>query len=772
MEVYVNNKIKNVWNRMAGLTVGRLLKYVLWVFGGLVLLMFTGFALYVLLPAHSIPEYEPVDEYVYLDQGWGTARDSEPRQTYYYTPQGTSMPQGAVDTALRYDWFIHLEMPFSEKRLAAPEHMRAYRFIVDPAPSAANPDQLPLGFTRHFDDETGEYVLDITCAACHSGQLNYTRGETRYAIRIDGGQAMHAFTAMGRGNFAPTLVASMVATYFNPVKFNRFARKVLGERYPQGKSALRREFWPTLQAFARIGQNNPFRHLYATQGGFGRVDALGRIANTVFGDHLTSANYHKAEAPVSYPYVWNIWKFDWVQYTASVKQPLARNVGEALGVGAVIKMLNADGQPIPPEQRYDSSVRIADLIRIEQTLQRLKPPKWPESIFDPIDHDKAARGAGLFQTYCQGCHGPHTASGPYQQAQAPGKPDPSLEWIIKVIPVEEIGTDPTEATGFIERRYDLSPAGITNQEIRALLEPLLIRNLSRDFKYRLATVIEMRRQQGLDAGELSAMLATYPDPNEDRVPSLPHPEMAAAAAETRRLTTAPVPEAAPSGSYRCGLDCQTQWLLWDALGAEQAGTRQLDALDITRVTEGEGLNIIGLMIKDKFYRDNGISYADQQCIEGFGTLDLPQQIAGYKPRPLAGVWATPPFLHNGSVPNLYQMLVPPEQRDTRFFVGRREFDAVNVGYVTTPRDSGERDGFWLDTTIKGNYNSGHAFAATQEQWQKFKADHKANPLPPGVIGPELSEEERWALVEYLKIHRDLPETPADYRPPLCGPWNS
>ena len=94
------------------------------------------------------------------------------------------------------------------------------------------------------------------------------------------------------------------------------------------------------------------------------------------------------------------------------------------------------------------------------------------------------------------------------------------------------------------------------------------------------------------------------------------------------------------------------------------------------------------------------------CYEGFGTLDLPQVIDGYKPRPLEGVWATPPFLHNGSVPNLYEMLSPVEERSKKFFVGRREFDPVKVGYVTKPMD-GSSSGFWLDTTIPGNRNTGH-----------------------------------------------------------------
>ena len=36
-----------------------------------------------------------------------------------------------------------------------------------------------------------------------------------------------------------------------------------------------------------------------------------------------------------------------------------------------------------------------------------------------------------------------------------------------------------------------------------------------------------------------------------------------------------------------------------------------------------------------------------------------------------------------------------------------------------------------------------------------------------MIGPEFTDDERFAIVEYLKIHRDLPETPAGYQPPEC-----
>ncbi len=54
----------------------------------------------------------------------------------------------------------------------------------------------------------------------------------------------------------------------------------------------------------------------------------------------------------------------------------------------------------------------------------------------------------------------------------------------------------------------------------------------------------------------------------------------------------------------------------------------------------------------------------------------------YKARPLNGIWATPPYLHNGSVPNLYALLSPVAERPKRFYLGNREYDPVNVGYST------------------------------------------------------------------------------------------
>ena len=80
---------------------------------------------------------------------------------------------------------------------------------------------------------------------------------------------------------------------------------------------------------------------------------------------------------------------------------------------------------------------------------------------------------------------------------------------------------------------------------------------------------------------------------------------------------------------------------------------------------------------------------------------------GYLARPLKGIWATAPYLHNGSVATLDDLLKPASQRLAKFPVGQREFDPVRVGYVTEVSEPQ-----WVfDTTIPGNENVGHEFGA-------------------------------------------------------------
>jgi hypothetical protein len=114
----------------------------------------------------------------------------------------------------------------------------------------------------------------------------------------------------------------------------------------------------------------------------------------------------------------------------------------------------------------------------------------------------------------------------------------------------------------------------------------------------------------------------------------------------------------------------------------------------------------------------------------------------YKAAPRDGVWATPPFMHNGSVPNLYEMLLPARERTKKFCYGR-EFDPVKVGFETSCKPGA----FEVDTALRGNSNGGHSF--------------EGGPRGRGVIGPLFTDDQRWALVEYLK---SIPEEPGRVTP--------
>ncbi|WP_246589868.1 di-heme-cytochrome C peroxidase [Marinobacterium ramblicola] len=708
------------------------------------------FAFFVNSSKERVPGFEQVDEYRYLNSGWKAAS----REAYYHTPQGTSLPQGAGDAAVRYNWFLNLEQPLSTERFADPRFLLRFKFLDDPS----HPDDLPVGFAKRYSASLGEELLDISCAACHTGELHYNKEGKRFGLRIDGGQAMHAFTDLQRGSFGPMLISALAETWANPLKFNRFADRVLADG--GSKVKLHRQLGDTLEAFLNIRQNNPLAHLYPTREGFGRTDALGRIANTLFGEHLTDANLQRSSAPVSYPYLWNMWKFNWVQYNGSVAQPLARNVGEALGVGADIQLINAEGAPLPADQRFRTSVNIPGLEKIERALQQLPPPNWPEDIFGRIDRTRAAQGEQLFQNHCVECHGPHRSSRARQMAEAPLKVGPEDHWLIEVIGIDHVGTDPTEAQSFLNRTYDLSATGITKAQVKELIDPLLQKKLARDMLMRLQ---ELSIDQSLSEEArvaFTALADEFPPPDQLAEQGFePSPETRIKQALNYLGLKPDTQLSAAYDAYpqlSCDTQCQVNALWYDMDHAQQAYTKLLASIDPANISEGLGLNLIGLLLKQRYYEDNNLTEAQQSCLEGFGALDLPQQILGYKPRPLAGVWATPPFLHNGSVPSIYQMLLPAAERDTTFFVGPRDYDPVHLGYVTSQPPGGEFDGFWFNTALTGNHNTGHSFAASPRQWQAYRNDPSANPLPSGVIGPELSDEQRFALLEYLKIHRDNP----------------
>lgn len=79
---------------------------------------------------------------------------------------------------------------------------------------------------------------------------------------------------------------------------------------------------------------------------------------------------------------------------------------------------------------------------------------------------------------------------------------------------------------------------------------------------------------------------------------------------------------------------------------------------------------------------------------------------GYANMPLDGLWLRAPYLHNGSVPSLQDLLEPSSKRPARFYRGLDIYDPVKVGFANVAEANG-RKAFLYDTTKPGNSNAGH-----------------------------------------------------------------
>jgi hypothetical protein len=613
-------------------------------------------------PARHVPSVPEVQDYVYLDQGWGKTRDAALRQAYYYTPQGTSIKN------LRYDWLVHLEMPWGKKRLADPAHLRSYGFIVDPERTAANPDQLPVGFAKRFDPELGDDLLDISARPAITGQLRSTARASgpRSASTEDRPATRSPPQARPLRAHAH---ASLASTYLNPFKSGSLRAQGAGrERLRAWEDRLYDDLGEVLGAFVQQGWKEQSRHLYPVEEGFGRTDALARIGNTVFADELDGANDVVGNAPVSYPYLWNIWKFDWVQYNASVSQPMARNMGESFGVGARLHLLDRFGGPLPVAERFHVGAGREPPPHRDDPAA-LQPPQWPEDA-GSVDRVKAERGRALVRAALPSLPWPVRAAGGREGLPGPLRADADPLWKMTIVPITEVGTI-TAAANFA------LPHGRPDTD-----RP---RAGGGQWPWRSPCSAEARRRSPSSTRGSRALAKDDPAAQSSRRPRGTRRAHRARRRRDRGRQDGPGPAAGP--------------------GPQLPGTDRARAL---------------------LRRSRIHARAARACLDGFGSLDLPEIQPAYKARPLAGVWATGPFLHNGAVPTVYQMLSPQDERDTRFFVSPGSFDPVNVGVDKKARG----DGFWLDTRLPGNANVGHEFRAG---YVPGKTD--ADDPQYGVIGP-------------------------------------
>jgi len=541
-----------------------------------------------------------------LDQGW---TDQE-KEAFWFTPQGSWL--------VPYRWFLELEEPGGTGRFRDDAHLERLGYLTAEA-SAANPDGLPIGFVKDRGRQDGHEMLGFTCAACHTSRIELD-GK---AVQVEGGPTLSDFQAL-----LDDLVAALEATTADQQQFQRFAANVVGTTSGDKADALRRDVAGFTAKLAERKKRNDPPHPY----GRGRVDALGNILNEVLvADLGVAENQRPADAPVSYPVMWDAHQQDFVQWNGSAPNqgpgPLLRNIGEVLGVFGHMEFTPRRGRlPIYRNATPD----VENLKKIEALVEKLESPLWPDS-FPAVDREKAEAGRSLFARECESCHPPVRRA------------DPNRRIKVTMVAAAQVGTDPVAADNFIGRE---ARTGVLKGT------PVFVDPLQSFGDTAPAGFVLRNAVFGVQLGKFS-----WP---------LPHPH----------------PIAIPSGGV--GKLLEKDWLAF-----EQKLKDQKTAIE----------TLVG----------------------------KPPQLttAMYKARPLNGVWASSPYLHNGSVPTLWELLKRPADRRKSFHVGTRKYDPVEVGFQDLPSD-GAASYFRFDTSVRGNSNAGHPY------------------------GTQLEDDQKRQLVEYLK----------------------
>jgi hypothetical protein len=353
---------------------------------------------------------------------------------YHFTDQGTRLIPAAWLDAL---------VDANGKRVMDRESLSQLGFLFeDVKDEARNPYGWPIGFTVSDPKTTGGIpIAGLTCAACHTGQIEY-KGT---AVRIEGGQSM-----IDLAGFAENIIGAITALARDPARIAQFRAAAIKAEYPSDR--IDEDLKAVVEGFKTLGGGPSFYELHTVAAGRGRYDAVQGIANQVFGGALgVRSNSQPLDAPVNYPQLWDIWRLSWLQFNGFLPpNSTSRNIGEALGVRAQTHIVDRrTGELNPEPMRWQTSVQLDNIIWMENTLKNLKTPPWPADVLGPIDQAKAQRGRELFAANCAHCH---------QIRELP-----SGLWDVIVVPLHEIGTDPGQAAHWAGRTYDAAKLGMGTQ---------------------------------------------------------------------------------------------------------------------------------------------------------------------------------------------------------------------------------------------------------------------------------------------------------------------
>ena len=666
-----------------------------------------------------------------LKNGWLTQWDFEARKDWYLTPQGSnlvaydvfrSLPEIALkeDKSREKTGKLLTDRSVMEKYgFVFPTEEQAGVFTKNGLPFGLIPETPTMSAPEHFIFKNVEY-LGYTCAACHTGEAVINK--KRYVI--DGGQPF-----LDQGAFFRSLYLSLTTTLQDMknapedlkngrdgIAANAF-KKYYAIKAQKGTQPLpdQRAF---LQQFGkelflstnrlaklvfRASTKDAFHKGTQVITGPGRSDAVTNIFNALFGDMLNTGNEFsypankvivppahpdtetattvpyrdndvnvlKTDVPVSIPVVWNVSELECVQHNCLASSPLIRNIGEAIGVFGY-----AEINPNKPnifnfkekgKKLSDvTTVKVGNVVKLEASLQSIKSPKWPSSLLGKLDPKKVKAGQKLFEQNCNSCHaipGVKNSTN-YTEKNVWGNS------FVKVgqIPYDVVGTDPL----FIQKH------GPRTAVVNSVLE------------------------------EVPGVLAKLEKKNNNFQNKYPYPK------EVYECLTGKNPENGEI-EYKPGhfLDLSG----CDELKAQNKGST-LDLLSFVTTVIAEGY------LDEKYGEDYSAETLKKQANEHGGhTYGKFFAKPFYRARPLNGIAFSAPYLHNGSVTSLWELL-NPELRKDQFKVG-----SINFEYdATKPHVFGFEDAgsTVIDTSIPGNQNIGHTF------------------------GSHLSHSEKKSLIEFLK----------------------
>lgn len=623
------------------------------------------------------------DKVAYLDQNWSPS-DS---LWFYNTTQGSDL--------VPYDFFLALEQADKPEPFNSPENMNRYRYLPQQATSN-NPDRLPVGMVA--DTYKGKKYMGFTCAACHTSQINY-KGT---GIRIDGGQA-----ASDMDSFMKDLGAALAATAKDEPKKRRFTEAVL----KRGNYSSEQEVSKDLDTFTlRVGIYN-FINVSDTAYGYGRLDAFGRIFNRVLQHVLT-------------------------------EKELREVLSSTLTEDELKAVLPGFGKVLSEQHRDHIVEHLAALLKPEQQAalrdKLFNSPSSPVSypfLWDTPQHDYL-QWNGIAPNAGEGPIGRN--SGEVIGVFA------TLDWS------EEPGWTLSSAIGGqgfgpkhinFDSSVDLHNLRLLESQLSKLQSPVWPENI-------LPALDKKRASHG---GEIFDQRCAACHQEIDRADPKRHvianfSKLSAAGTDTKMAINA-------GATGYAGI-------LTNQYVDMGAGSLYLkDRTFVAALLKQADVNVVATPDPDKWFFQRWADWAHDLAVTYFSNDVKPSLKAGnynpdttasplsslmaYKARSLNGVWATAPYLHNGSVPTLYDLLLPAkkqagdatgmEYRPAKFVTGSREFDAERVGF----RSQGY-DGFVFDTGVYGNGNSGHEYGTRDVK------------RPDGTVEKALTREERLDLLEYLK----------------------